>query len=198
MIYLRDDAQGRALTLRALEGGPFPSRFKPENWEGFALLESAGIEKLQLESPPYVPRLQDLPKANQLRSFTLAATGESFFPQRSAERIVAPDSTKLQLAPALYPLSGITLEQLPENLPPFPAAITSAMSSAQWRFLLRLSPAGNVIDCVSLEQGGETGAAELETWLRKIQFLPDLKNPDRWISLGIGFVNQPSDGTDAR
>ena len=28
VIYLRDDAQGRALSLRAQEGGPFPSRFE--------------------------------------------------------------------------------------------------------------------------------------------------------------------------
>jgi hypothetical protein len=55
-----------------------------------------------------------------------------------------------------------------------------------------------VVDCVSLEKGGETGANELETWLQKIQFQPDSGKSDRWISLGIGFINQPADGTDPR
>jgi hypothetical protein len=112
--------------------------------------------------------------------------------------MTTPDLAKLQLAPTLYPLSGITSEMLPRDLPPFTAAIDRAMSSASWRFLLRLNSEGGVSECVSLEKGAETGAAELETWLQKIQFPPDSKKSSRWISLGIGFINQPADGTDAR
>jgi hypothetical protein len=113
VIYLRDDAQGRALTLRAQEGGPFPSRFQPESWEGLKLLETAGMETARLQTPPYVPQLQDLPKANQLRSFELAAKGESFFPKRSQAQITAPDPIQLQLTPALYPLSGLSTARCP-------------------------------------------------------------------------------------
>ncbi len=198
VIYLRDDAQGRALTLRAQEGGPFPSRFKPENWEGFAKLEAAGMDATRFQVSPYLPQLQDLPLANQLHSVKLAAKGESFFPKRRLPKTTTPDLAKLQLAPSLYPLSGITSEMLPRSLPPFTAAIDSAMSSASWRFLLRLNSEGSVSECVSLEKGGETGAAELETWLQKIQFQPDHEKSSRWISLGVGFINQPTDGTDAR
>jgi hypothetical protein len=73
------------------------------------------------------------------------------------------------------------------------------MSSASWRFLVRLNPDGGVAECVSLEKGGEAGAPELEAWLHQIQFKPELGKPFRWIAVGIGFTNQPvADGPDAR
>jgi hypothetical protein len=170
VIYLNDDAEGRALSLRAQEGGPFPSRFVLSQWSGLAEMEAAGMEAARYQPPSYEPRLQDLPMKNE----------------------------KLKIAPVLYPLSGITAGDLPRDLPPFDAVVDSAMSSASWRFLARLNPDGGVAECVSLKKGGEAGASELEAWLHKIRFQPDPAKPFRWISVGIGFTNQPADGTDAR
>lgn len=198
VIYLNDDAQGRALTLRAQEGGPFPSRFVLSQWSGLAEMEAAGMEAARYQPPPYEPRLQDLPVKNGVASLELAARGATFFPQRAAQPMVVPGFGKLKVAPVLYPLSGITAGDLPRDLPPFDAVVDSAMSSASWRFLARLNPDGGVAECVSLKKGGEAGAPELEAWLQKIRFQPDPAKPFRWISVGIGFTNQPSDGTDAR
>ncbi|MES2440662.1 MAG: hypothetical protein V4584_16470 [Verrucomicrobiota bacterium] len=198
VIYLRDDAQGRALTLRAQEGGPFPSRFELSQWAGLPELEAAALEASRYEPPPYVAVLRNLPPENLVKPLELAAKGERFFPKRVSPALEMTDPGKLKVAPVLYPLSGVTQESLPDDLPPFDSAVDSAMSSEAWRFLVRLNPDGSVAECVSLEKGGETGAAELEAWLRRIQFPSEPAKPFRWIAVGIGFTNQPADGTDAR
>lgn len=198
VIYLRDDAQGRALGLRAREGGPFPSRFEPSQWQGFAELEAAALDAARFQPQPYIPAPGDLPAENLVQPLKLAATGELFFPQRSPPSANAPDLAKLKLAPALYPLSGVTTETMPRDLPPFDAAVDGAMTSVSWRFLVRLNPDGGVAECVSLEKGGEAGAPELEAWLHRVRFTAEPAKPIRWIAVGIGFTNQPADGTDAR
>lgn len=198
VIYLGDDAQGRALKLRAQEGGPFPSRFEPSQWEGLAKMETEAMDSVRFQPQPYVPALPELPTENQLRPLELAAKGELVFPKRGPAPITTSDPAKFKLAPTLNPLSGITRETLPADLPPFSAAVTAAMSSASWRFLVRLTAEGTVAECVSLEKGGEAGAPELEAWLHRIQFKPEPAKPVRWIAVGIGFTNQPADGTDAR
>jgi len=198
VIYLRDDAEGRALTLRAREGGPFPSRFEPSQWEGMAALESAALDAVRYQPQPYVAALPDLPPENLVHPLELAAKGKSFFPKHAPAPDNSPDISNLKLAPTLYPLSGVTAETLPETLPPFDAAVDHVMSSVAWRFLVRLNPDGGVAECVSLEKGGEAGAPELEKWLHRLQFKPEPEKPFRWIAVGIGFTNQPVDGTDAR
>jgi hypothetical protein len=119
VIYLRDDAEGRALTLRAREGGPFPSRFEPAQWEGMATLESAALDAVRFQPPPYQPALADLPSGNRVQDVELAARGLSFFPKRNPPSAHPQELAKLKLAPALYPLSGISAATLPEALPPF-------------------------------------------------------------------------------
>lgn len=198
LIYLTDDAQGRALALRAQEGGPFPSRFEPTQWEGIVTLEADALAALQRPTRPYVPELRELPKESRIQPMELAAKGETVFPKRTAAAGPVPDPTKLKLAPTLYPLSGIPAEAIPGKLPPFAGTVDTVMTSTSWRFLVRLNPEGGVAECVSLEKGGEAGALELETWLRGIQFHSAPEKPFRWIAVGIGFSNQPNDGTDAR
>ena len=156
------------------------------------------MNAVRFQPQPYVPALRDLPAENQLRPLELATKGELIFPSRKSAPTTTPDPAELKLAPTLYPLSGITRESLPETLPPFNDAVTAAMSSASWRFLLRLTAGGSVAECVSLEKGGEAGAPELEAWLQRIQFQPEPAKPFRWIAVGVGFTNQPADGTDAR
>lgn len=198
VIFLGDDAQGRALTLRAQEGGPFPAKFKLSQWEGLADLERGAMEAARFQPKPYVPPMQELPKENQLQSLELAAKGQSFFPTRSSASAGSTAPAKLKLAPVLYPLAGISHESMPSGLPAFDAAVDGELASASWRFLVRLNPEGGVMECVSLEKGGEAGAPELEAWLHRIQFKPDPGKSSRWIAVGVGFTNQPADGTDAR
>ena len=198
VIYLTDDAQGRALTLRAQEGGPFPSRFVLSQWSGLAELEASAMETARFQPQPYVPQLQDLPAERGVLPLELAAKGVAFFPERVPAPVFIPDLRQWQVVPVLYPLSGVTAEELPKKLPQFGAVVDAAMSSASWRFLVRLHPDGSVAECVSLEKGGEAGAPELEKWLHKIPFQPAPATPYRWISVGVGFTNQPTDGTEPR
>lgn len=198
VIFLRDDLQGRALTLRAKEGGPFPSKFEPSQWEGMAGLEAVALDAVRYQPPVYQPGLQPLPAENQLKPLELAAKGVSFFPQRVPLPDAVPDVAKLKLAPVLYPLSGTTRDILSVDLPSFGAVVDANLTSLSWRFLVRLNPDGSVTDCVSLEPGGGPGGTELEKWLRAITFKADPGKPSRWIAVGIGFTNQPVDGTDAR
>lgn len=196
LIYLTDDSQGRALALQAQEGGPFPSRFEPAQWEGMTALESQVFAASQRPLKPYTASLRDLPDENLIPPTELTAKGEPVFPKHLLVPRAVPDSTNLKPAPTLYPLSGISPEAIPSPLPPFSASVDGEMGLATWRFLIRLNSDGGVVDCVSLEKGGETGGLELETWLRGIQFLTVSKKPFRWIAVGIGFSNQPTDGPD--
>ena len=199
VIYLRDDAQGRDLSLRAQEGGPFPARFRLAQWEGLAELESSAREASRFQPEPYVSPIRELPAANQLQPLELAAKGRSFFPPRATPATDAPAPPKLKLAPTLYPLAGVSQETLPRDLPPFDGVLDGEMSASSWRFLVRLNPDGGVAECVSLvEKVGEARAPELEAWLHRIPFKPEPGKPFRWIAVGIGFTNQPTDGTDAR
>ncbi|MEO5712772.1 MAG: hypothetical protein ABIT37_04730 [Luteolibacter sp.] len=197
LIYLADDSQGRALALRAQEGGPFPLRFQPSQWEGMAALEAEAMAATR-QAKPYVPQLRDLPKETRIAPMELAAKGEPVFPKRKPVARAAPDPAKMKLVPTIYPLSGIPAEAIPTELPPFTGAMGSTITAASWRFLVRLNAQGGVAECVSLEKGGEAGALELESWLHGIQFRTTSEKPFRWISVGIGFSNQPADGPDNR
>ena len=196
VIQVTADAVGRALTLRAQEGGPFPSRFSPAEWEGASALEQAALEGARWRPPAYVPVLRELPDELAPR-IALAAKGEATLPKLRTGPLAVPPTVKLRLAPRLYPLSGITVAAMPRELPPFAAPVDAALTAAPWRFLVRLNAAGNVLDCVSLAGGDDRGLAPLEGWLRHVSFNPAADAPSRWIAVGVGFTNQPADGPDA-
>ncbi len=198
LIHLLDDSQGRALALKAQEGGPFPSRFQPSHWEGMAALEAAALDASRPPRPPYVPALHDLPDDSMVQPPRLAAGGQPVFPKRVPPELPAPDLSEMKLAPFIYPLSGITAAELPTRLPEFQGEVNSAIAGGSWRFLLRLNRHGTVLESVPLEKGGGEGALELKSWLQAIRFQPDTEKPLRWISLAVSFTNQPVDGTEAR
>ena len=197
VIHVTDDAVGRALTLRAREGGPFPSRFEPSEWEGGAAMVQTAFESARSPSPSYVPALRDLP-VGAAPAMCLAAKGEPVWPKhRSAAR--APQvSAKLKLAPVLYPRSGISAASMPQVLPPFDSLVDEKITAETWHILVRLDAAGNVQDCVSLAGAAGADPSPLEDWLRRVSFNPEPSKPSRWIAVGLGFTNQPIDGTDAR
>ena len=157
------------------------------------------MEASRFQPEPYVSPIRELPAANQLQPLELAAKGQSFFPPRAPPSSDAPALPKQKLAPTLYPLAGVSPETLPLDLPSFAGVVDGEMSASSWRFLVRLNPDGGVPECVSLvEKVGETRAPELEAWLHRLQFRPEPGKPFRWIAVGIGFTNQPADGTDTR
>jgi hypothetical protein len=198
LIYLRDDAEGRAWSLRAKEGGPFPSRFEPAQWQGLAELETGAMEAVRYQPRPYVTEMKDLPRANELESLGLAAKGEVFLPRREGTAVLAPDLIQLKPAPMIYALSGISPTAIPTDLPPFTSPVDTEMSAFSWRFLLKLDAAGTVSECVSLARGGVAGSTSLESWLSQISFPPAQDGKSRWIAVSVAFINQPIDGTEAR
>jgi len=196
VIQVTADAVGGALTLRAREGGPFPSRFAPAEWVGASALEQAALDGARWRPPAYVPMLRELPDERAPR-LGLAAKGEATLPKLRPGPLAVAPAVQLRLAPRLYPLSGITVAAMPRELPPFADPVDAALTAAPWRFLVRLNAAGNVLDCVSLAGGDDLGLAPLEVWLRHVSFNPAPDAPSRWMAVGVGFTNQPADGPDA-
>lgn len=195
VIQVLDDADGRALTLRAREGGPFPSRFEPAAWELAAAIQQAAWQAARWRPPPYLPALRELPEEQS--SPRLSTPGRSVLPVRQPMAEPAVVMGKRALVPVLYPLSGITAAGMPASPPAFDGQVDPVMAAEPWRFLLRLDAGGSVLDCVSLS-GGESGKPALESWLRRVSFQTQSSEPTRWIAVGVGFANQPADGTDTR
>jgi hypothetical protein len=196
MQAINDDL-GRALTQRAREGGPFPSRFEPAEWEGSKDLEQAVMAATISPPPAYVAGLRELPDAGT-PSLRLAPRGEPVFPRHRASGDIPAPSGKPSLMPVLYPLAGIGFPEIPRELPQLETAADDAMTAGTWRFLIRLDAAGQVTECLSLAGGGEAGLPSIEAWLRRVTFPPTPRGAPRWVGLGVGFTNQPStDGTDA-
>jgi hypothetical protein len=196
VIQVLDDTEGRSLTLRAREGGPFPSRFEPASWELASAIEQAAYQAARWRPPPYVPPLRELPDEPALPR--LAKPGAPVLPSRQSTAEPLPQMGKRMLVPALYPLSGITPAEMPHKLPPFDREVAPAMAAEPWRFLLRVDAAGGVLDCVSLNGGDVSGKTALESWLRRVSFQPGAPGTTRWIGVSLGFITQPADGSDAR
>lgn len=189
--------EGRILTLRAREEGPFPSRFLPSQWEGAAALEQEFLGAARWTAPPYVPILRDLPKPAE-PPLQLIARGAPVLPKRLPSASATPQPGKVTLAPMIQPLSGITSAELPTYLPPIAEPVNASMTTASWRFLMRLDATGHVWDCVSLAGGDEAGPSPIEAWLRRLTFKPEPASPSRWIAVSVGFANQSTtDGTES-
>ena len=198
VIHVTENAESRVLTLRAREGGPFPSRFEPSEWEGARALEQQALEEIRWSPPPYVPVLRDLPDEGFVPPLRLSAQGAPVLPISNRLASVAAPPVKLKLAPVLEALSGISAAEMPRKLPVFEGTVDAAMTAEFWRFLLRLDASGKVLDCVSMAGGDEAEPSPLVAWLRRVSFSPESGKSSRWLVVGVGFTNQPDDGTDSR
>jgi hypothetical protein len=197
VIQVGDDAIGRALTQRAREEGPFPSRFLPSRWSGCEVLEAAVLDASRWTPPRYVPALRELPEEAP-QPPRLATRGEPVLPKRRLSSARVPMPVPLVPAPVIYPISGIQPEDVPTDLPPLDGPVDATLTAETWRFLVRLDASGHVRDCVSMAGGDESGPSPMEKWLRRVTFNPEPGKPARWIAVGVGFTNQPAnDGTDA-
>ena len=193
LICAVDNAEGRALAMRAREGGPFPSRFDLREWSGTAALEEALLDRTMHGSAPYVPKLRNLegnPLAGELALFT---PGVPFLPKHEPEGVAAERPVKNSyLVPVLRGLTGIRAADMPVDLPPFDGASAVKLSSRDWRFLIRLDSSKHVDECVSLS--GEDDAV-LVNWLQGVSFQAKSIKTPRWIAVEVGFINQETNGT---
>lgn len=196
LIYLTNSNEGRALALKAQEAGPFPSRFRPTQWEGMAALEATLMATTRLPHEIYTTKLQALPKTPLTHKAPLLLEPEMVFPKSVATEKAPESAQRMKLTPQLFPLSGIKAQDLPNALPEYLGGVEGGIASASWRFLLELDATGKVGECISLEKGGDPGALDLQKWLQSIRF-PTASSPHaRWISVGIGFTNQADNGPD--
>jgi hypothetical protein len=194
VIHVLDDIDGRALTVRAREGGPFPSRFEPAEWPAFTTLEKAALDAARAPLPPYLPTLREIP-GETTHSPALAEPGKVVLPAPTPSPPVTRSSDRGPLVPTLLPLSGITANSIPGVLPAFPGEVTPSMAADPVRFLIRIDAAGYLTECLSLDAGDEAGPSPLETWLRGVRFKPDPSRPSRWAALRVAFTQLPANGT---
>jgi hypothetical protein len=194
LIQVLDDADGRALTLRAREGGPFPSRFDPAELDWVHALEKSAYQAARMKNPPYEPALRALPEPTATAP-RLSSPGKLVLPRHRPPPTTEP-MPQPRSQPALYPLAGLAADDLPQQLPEFAADVPPAMAAEPWRFLLRLDPRGRVRDVISLAGSSDAGYAKLEAWLRSVQFTAADDPAGRWIAVGLGFTNHSDHGTD--
>ena len=199
VIQVLDNPDGRALRLRAQEGGPFPSRFEPSEWPAFVALEKSILESTRGELPGYRPVLREM-TAGKRRMPGLSEPGRAVLPHPSVTPRPAVQEVPTRLVPEITPISGIHATAMPDALPDFPGEVTPVLAAAPTRFLVRLDPSGSVTDCVSLDAGDEAGPSELERWLRGVSFKPGPTKASRWVALGVSFVNRTpmTDGAESR
>jgi hypothetical protein len=199
VIQVLDDAGGRALSLRAREGGPFPSRFEPSGWPELVALEKSALGIGKTTLPGYRPALREL-SAGKRRMPALTEPGNAVLPKPLGSPRPGIPAAAARLVARIVPISGIHASAMPDTLPDFPGEVTPALAAAPTRFLVRLDPAGSVTDCVSLDAGDEAGPSDLERWMRGVSFKPGPAKASRWVALGVTFVNQPitADGAEPR
>lgn len=198
LIHAIDDAEGRALTLRAREGGPFPSRFEPSHWAAYATLEKAAMDAARTPPRMYRPTLREYSDEPPGVMPALAEPGIPVLPRPRLPGSAAPPAVSVALMPVILPISGIRADAVPRDLPRFEGQPDASITAEPPRFLIRLDPSGAVRDCMALDGGDEAGPSTLEKWLRGIRFKADPGKASRWISVRVSFINQATDGTDAR
>ena len=189
LIYLNPGPEADAWALRAKEGGPFPSRFEPSEWEGIQGVEQAAMDAVKLPFQAHALQLRDLPWHSAVAPVLLADHSERVFPSPVKKAEEGVDFTAMELTPVIYPLSNLSPNELPGTLPPMDAKIDGVLSSSAWRMLVRLRADGSVAECVTLTGDSAGGTVILEKWLQGVRFKPVEGKASLWISIGIGFVN---------
>ena len=199
VIQLSGDADAQAWALRAIEAGPFPTRFDPSGSPDARALEIAAIRESAVVLPPYQPTLRALPAPAPPVLPAIAAAGERLFPRPSpVPPVPAVEPVPWRTVPVLLPLSDLPANALPSPVPAFPGHIDAETAAESWRFLIHLRADGSVADCIPLNSSGRSGATALAAWIGGMNFHPDLPQSHPWIALAVGFTNLPDDGPDPR
>lgn len=193
-VLVPEYGEGREWSVRAEEGGPFPSKFTPSESPVVKAMETDLIEKSLSE--PYQPRLADF--VEDTRSLlTVAPRGERVFPRSSEESIAKPVASTAPLMPMIRPLSTLPPGAWPESLPRFDADVTPKMAAATWRFMVEIGERGRVMNSISLDgtalAGSDEAAASarmIGDWLSQVRFGPAAVGAG-WIGVEVGFSRKP-------
>lgn len=199
LIQLPADETGKIWALRAQEGGPYPARFNVDAWERQPDLTGALISATRLSPGTYEPRIQNLPVEGGVESIALSDGNERVFPSRKSGETEVAAPVRTIPVPVLYPRSGISVSELPAELPAFdPALAGEALQTTVPRdFLLELDRSGRVLSSTDLS--GNSDSPAIRNWLMSIDFGADVAKKSPVLAIAIGFTNSPlTDGPAPR
>lgn len=191
VIQVPPTPEGAALALKARENGPSPARFSAGDWPSLLVFENEQLALLSARLEPYQPKLrpwQDPPA--QVPSLT--RPGAAVLPPLSEPEVPTPPTAAGSLRPVIWPLSGLSAEEIPKELPAYEGKVDATMQTDSLRFMIHLDAEGAVLECIALS-GGDTpeATASLTAWIRGIQFLRQPGAASAWAALRIRFLNQP-------
>jgi len=190
LIHVANTPEGRALALQAREEGPSPVRFSLEDWPELIAFENEQLARLgtspemyQPELRPWVPEPVSEPRLSQ--------PGAMVLPALPVVEVGTPQAPVGSLQPVIWPISGVSLEEIPGELPRYDGPVDAVMQADSLRFLIQLDGTGQVLECIALS-GGDTpeATASLTEWLRGIRFIRDHAGDPSWAALRIRFLNQ--------
>lgn len=190
VIQLGDDESSRLLAMQAAAQGPFPSRFKPAEWQGAASLERLVDDATRVVPQQHVSHLQPFPTPSA-KPARLAKRGEPVMPARPLGPLYAPADVTLEMVPFIVGVAGIDDGPLPKKLPVWDGPVAERTAAQSWRYMLQIAPSGHVRDCVAMIGGEGLAPAEVERWLRGVVFEADGDRQGmRWAAVEVVFRNQ--------
>jgi hypothetical protein len=198
LIYAPTGNDEQNLQIRALEGGPFPSRFYPSEWEGFASANQTVFAKPIHHIAPPAPALRPLGPEKPNKTSHLAGFTLSVFPDKPEPRSQIAPSPALAATPVIFFLSESNDQPPLPNVPALSQPISPEMSAEEWRFTLEINSQGRISECIALNSGDSPGLETITHWLRQITFPKPQTNKNQWIAVGVRFSNLPAppqDGT---
>lgn len=191
VIHVLDTPEGRALALEAREKGPSPVRFSTSDWPSLVVFENEQLARLSAKVEPYRPRLREW-QPEPAAMPALSQPGAMVLPPLPAVEVTPPPTFPRPPQPMIWPLSGLSPEEVPGDLPAYEGVVDAAMQADSVRFLIQLDGDGQVLECIALS-GGDTpeATASLTDWVRGIRFPRKSGVASVWAALRIRFINQP-------
>ncbi len=191
VIHVLDTPEGRALALEAREKGPSPVRFSTSDWSTLVAFENDQLARLSAKVEEYRPQLREWqPESPPVPA--LSRPGTMVLPPLPAIEVKSPPLPPGPPQPVIWPLSGLSPDEVPAVLPAYEGVVDAAMQADSVRFLIQLDGGGHVLESIALS-GGDTpeGTASLADWVRGIRFLRTTGEGPTWAALRIRFINQP-------
>ena len=124
------------------------------------MLENAAMEAIRFQPPAYEPTMRgSAGEQTGCSRWSSQPRAQRVFPEHAPDPAEIPDTARPQARHRCSTRFPASATPCPPTCRPSMRAVDAAMSSASWRFLLRLNPEGSVVECVSLENGDEAGRA---------------------------------------
>lgn len=200
VLQFKNDELGTYWRMRAEEEGPFPGRMELLGDNSLPNFHGLSAEIEEGEWTTYQMELSSLQSIVGINGSNPVNEVENFLPELeplSSASVENIDSTRIAIAePILIPFDEGSLKWMPDMLPDFSSGLLENAIPATWRFLVRLSPDGNVDQCISLSGTDGPSLGEMTGWLKSVHFKEGVG--ERWLGLRVEFINRYKNGSDAK